>query len=224
VRTIAAPGLGQSESVNRGVAEARGELVVVLNADDMLRPTAVATLADALQNAPAAVAAYGDAVIDQYPTLAFDRDALLEGCYICQPASAVRRSAYLAVGGMDARFEVALDYDFWIRLARAGDFVRVPATLAASRMHRANKTLTRRGDLYREVVRILRAQFGYVPYSWTYGYANWLLERKDQFFARPRRTRTSVALALPLGLALNVRRPLRFWRDWYEHRGLRPRH
>jgi GT2 family glycosyltransferase len=232
VRTIAAPGLGQSESVNRGVAEARGDLVVVLNADDTLRPAAIATLVDALRNAPSAVAAYGDAVhidergtiIDQYPTLAFDRDALLEGCYICQPASAVRRSAYLAIGGMDARFEVALDYDFWIRLARAGDFVRVPATLAASRMHRANKTLTRRGDLYREVVRILRAQFGYVPYSWTYGYANWLLERRDQFFAPPRRTRTSAALALPLGLALNVRRPWRFWRDWYEHRGLRPRH
>lgn len=231
VRTIVAPGLGQSASVNRGVAEARGEIVLVLNADDTLRPAAIATLAEALRNAPHAVAAYGGAVhIDEgggliapYPTLPFDRAALLEGCFICQPASAVRRSSFLAVGGMDARLDVALDYDFWIRLARTGDFVHVDGVLAASRMHHSNKTLARRGDLYHEVVRVLRAQFGYVPYSWCYGYANWLVERGDQFFTPPRRPRTSVAVALVLGLGLNARRPFRFLRDWYRHRGLSTR-
>jgi glycosyltransferase involved in cell wall biosynthesis len=231
VRMIRAPGLGQSASVNRGVADARGEIVVVLNADDTLRPNAVATLVEALGEAPNAVAAYGDAIhIDErgqeiglYPTLPFDRAALLEGCYICQPASAVRRSAFLAAGGLDAELEVALDYDFWIRLARSGDFIRVDGVLAASRMHRSNKTLARRGDLYREVVRILRTQFGYVPYSWCYGYANWLLDHGDQFFTPPRRPKTSVALTLLLGLRLNARQPLRFLRDWYGHRGLHPR-
>lgn len=231
VRAIRAPGLGQSASVNRAVADARGEIVVILNADDTLRPNAVATLVEALRDVPNAVAAYGDGVhIDEwgqqiglYPTLPFDRAALLEGCYICQPASAVRRSAFLAAGGLDVELDVALDYDFWIRLARNGDFVRVDGVLAGSRMHRGNKTLARRGDLYREVVRILRAQFGYVPYSWCYGYANWLLDRGDQFFTPPRRPKASVALTLLLGLRLNVRQPLRFLRDWYGHRGLRTR-
>ena len=162
-------------------------------------------------------------IIAPYPTLPFDRNALAEGCYICQPASAVRRAAFLDLGGMDPRLEVALDYDFWIRLSRAGRFVYVPDVLASSRMHRKNKTLARRGDMYREVVGVLRKQFGYVPYSWSYAYANWLVERRDQFFAAPRRNRLSVALALALGLGLNPQRPLRYVRDWYEHRGLRRR-
>lgn len=228
VRTVSAASLGQSAAVNRGVAEAHGEIIVILNADDTLEPGAIAALARALNDAPDAVAAYGDAllidergeVIGPYPTLPFDPDALLERCYICHPASAVRRSAFLRIGGMDARLDVALDYDFWIRLARTGDFVRIGEILAASRMHRRNKTLARRGDLYREVVRVLRAQFGYVPYSWIYGYANWLLDRGDQFFISPRRRKTSVALALALGLGLNMRHPRRFVRDWYGHRGL----
>jgi GT2 family glycosyltransferase len=226
-RVISAPGLGQSASVNRGVAEAKGDIIVVLNADDTLFPDAIGSLVDGLERAPHAVAAYGDAIhvdgsgeiVCTYPTLPFDRGALMEGCYICQPASAVRRAAFTAVGGMDPNLDVALDYDFWIRLAKAGDFVRVEGVLAASRMHRQNKTLRRRGDMYREVVRVLRNHFGYVPYTWIYGYANWLIERRDQFFTAPRRTKASVALALPLGLSLNARHPLRFLRDWYEHRG-----
>lgn len=228
-RVIVAPGLRQAAAVNRGVEEATGEIVIVLNADDTLAPDATQTLVDALARTSGAVAAYGDAVhidetgalIGPYPTLPFDRDGLLERCYICQPASAVRRAAFLAIGGMDPELDVALDYDFWIRLARAGDFVRVDGNLAAARMHRQAKTLARRGDLYREVLRVLRHHFGYVPYTWIYGYANWLIARDDQFFAPLRQQKASVALALPLGLGVNARRPLRFLRDWYGHRGRR---
>jgi glycosyltransferase involved in cell wall biosynthesis len=226
VRLVRAPGSRQSSAVNRGVAEARGEIVVILNADDTLQPTAIATLVAALAAQPQAVAAYGDAVhvdehgrlVGSYPTRPFDRDALLEACYICHPASAVRRADFLRVGGMDPRLDVVLDYDFWIRLARAGDFVRVDGVLAAARMHPRSKSLSRRGTLYREVIRVLHRHFGYVPYSWTYGYANWLVDRRDQFFSAPRRTKASVALSLVLGLGLNARCPLRFIRDWYRHR------
>jgi glycosyltransferase involved in cell wall biosynthesis len=227
-RLIAAAGLGQAAAVNLGVAEARGDVIVVLNADDVLFPDAIVQLVGALAADPTAAAAYGDAVhidengatISAYPTRAFDAAALAESCYICQPASAVRRDAFQAIGGLDPRLDVALDYDFWIRLTQGRGLTKVDAVLAGSRMHHASKTLARRRDVYREVLSILRRHFGYVPYTWTYAYASWLLDRKDQFFDLPRPSRTAVLLSLVLGIGLNVRSPLRYIRDWYGHRAV----
>jgi len=225
-RLIVAPGLGQAASVNRGVAEARGEIVVILNADDVLYPGGIAAMLDGLARDPAALAVYGeanhiaadDAVIARYPTRAFDPEALREGCYICQPASAVRRTAFEAAGGMDAGLDFAMDYDFWIRLARIGRFAKVDELVAGSRMHADNKTLARRGEVHREVVRILRAQYGYIPYAWAFAYASWMLDKNDQFFAPPRSRTRAVLLSLGLGLTLNPRHPLQYFGDWYAHR------
>lgn len=225
-RLVVEPGLGQAAAVNRGVAESSGDAVLVLNADDVLYPDGVAALVAGFARAPDALAVYGeavhigddDAVIERYPTRPFDRDALRESCYICQPAAAVRRSAFDAAGGMDARLDFAMDYDFWIRLARRGDFAKIDSLVAGSRMHRDNKTLARRGAVHREVIRVLRAHYGYVPYAWAYAYASWLLDHNDQYFEAPRAKRSAVLLSLGLGLALNLRRPFRYAGDWYAHR------
>jgi glycosyltransferase involved in cell wall biosynthesis len=222
------PGLRQAAAVNSGVAHARGELVLVLNADDVLYPDALADLAAGLAADPRAAAAYGDAVhideagavISAYPSRPFDAAALIDGCYICQPAALMRRSAFEAVGGMNERLDVALDYDFWIRLARRAPLRKVDALVAGSRMHRANKTLSRRGEVYREVTQVLRTHYGYVPYTWSFAYASWLLQRGDDFFDPPRPSHVTVLGSLALGLWLNPLRPLRYLRDWYGHRSI----
>ena len=227
-RLVVVPGLGQAASVNRGVAETRGDAILILNADDILYPDGVAALVAGFARAPGALAVYGeavhigddDAVIERYPTQPFDRDALSESCYICQPAAAVRRTAFDAVGGMTAELDFAMDYDFWIRLARRGDFAKVDTLVAASRMHRDNKPLARRGDVHREVIRVLRHHYGYVPYGWAYAYASWLLDHNDQYFDAPRAKRSAVLFSLGLGLTLNPRRPLRYFGDWYAHRAV----
>jgi GT2 family glycosyltransferase len=197
------------------VSETRGAAIVVLNADDLLHSGAVAALVAGLTESPDALAVYGEAVhiaddgrvLGRYPSRPFEPGALLESCYICQPAAAVRRSAFDAIGGMNPAFDVAMDYDFWIRLAERGPL-------------RHNKTLARRGEVHREVARILRAHYGYVPYGWTYAYASWLLNRHDQFFEEPRAKLRAVLLSLPLGIARNPRHPFRYLGDWYAHRSL----
>jgi glycosyltransferase involved in cell wall biosynthesis len=225
-RLLVVPGLGQSASVNRGVAAARGDAVLILNADDVLYPGGVAALVDGLTHAPNAAAAYGEAVhiagddtiIGPYPTQPFDREALREACFICQPAAAVRRSAFEEIGGMDEGLELAMDYDFWIRLARCGDFIKIGDLVAGSRMHRGNKTLARRGQVHREVIRVLRRHYDYVPYAWAYAYASWLLDKNDQFFDAPRSTPAAVLFSLALGLKLNPGHPFRYAGDWFAHR------
>jgi glycosyltransferase involved in cell wall biosynthesis len=227
-RFIAAPGIRQAAAVNRGVRESDADVVMVLNADDVLYGGGVAALVDALSATPSAAAAYGEAVhidaagarIAPYPTKPFDPRTLIEECYICHPASAVRRAAFDAVGGLDEHLDVVLDYDFWIRLSRHGTFVRTAKLIAGSRMHQANKTLSRRGDLYREAFRVLRRHYGYVPYGWTAGYASWLLRRGDQFFTVSSPSPLTAPLALALGLRHNPFRPLKYLRDWCMHRAI----
>jgi len=227
VRLIEAPGLLQAAAVNRGVSEAQGEIIVILNADDILYPGAIEALVAGLEDLHA-VAVYADGVhIDEadrvlapYATADFNPSLLIESCYICQPASAIRRAAFLDVGGMNPSLDIALDYDLWIRLSRRGRFRRIPGILAGSRMHRANKTLARRVEVYHESIRVLHDHYGYVPYTWTYAYACWHLYRKDGFFELPPRTKISVLLSLGLGVWLNPRQPLRAVRDWYRHRAI----
>jgi glycosyltransferase involved in cell wall biosynthesis len=227
-RLIEAPGAGQAAAVNLGVAQARGEIVVVLNADDVLYPGALARIEDAFAREPQAAAIFGDAdyvdrngaVIGRYPSAPFDRATFAESCTIPHPASGVRRSAFTAVGGMDERLHFALDYEFWMRLSLRHRIVKIDALLAATRMHPDAKTLARRDAVYREAVAVLRRHYGYVPYTWAYAYASWLLDRRDQFFAPARPSRRAVLASLGLGLWLNPTRPARFIADWFGHRAL----
>ncbi len=201
---------------------------MVLNADDVVYVDGIVALVQALTDDPGSDVAYADAahidendnVIEPYPTRPFDADALIEGCYICQPSSIVRRRAYEAAGGMNSALDYALDYDLWIRLARSGRFRKIEGVAAASRMHATNKTLAGRSSVFREVFSVLRAHYGFIPYSWSYAYASWLIYRNDGFFEQPPHSIVSVLASLGVGLSLNPRHPGRAFGDWFRHRSL----
>lgn len=227
-RVVQVPGIRQAAAINRGVEEARGDFVIVLNADDLLYPGAVSRLALALAADTGLAAVYGDAthidaagsIVSAYPTQPFSRIALSESCIICHPAAAVRRSAFQHIGGFDERFDVVMDYDFWIRLSQDHRLSKIDGVVAASRMHRENKTLSRRRDGFRETRRTLLEHFGYIPYTWAFAYTMWLLGDTDPLFAPASPTRAAVAAALVVGLFLNWRRPIRYGADWYAHRAI----
>jgi len=222
VRLISEPALRQAAAVNRGIREARGDYVLVLNADDVLYPGALAALRNAIQADPPPDVVYADAAfidaggrhISRYPTQSYDPKGFEAGCFIPHAAALVRREALLAVGGVDERLDFAFDFDLWSRLAPNHRFRKVDAEVAGVRMHPAAKTLMHRGPAYREAIATFRRHFKYVPYPWVFGYANYLIDRQDQFFAPVGHRRTSVLLALPLGWVLNFPRVARYTREW----------
>ncbi len=230
VRTSPGPDGGQGDALRKGFAETHGDLIAYLNADDTLLPAAIETLVAELRAHPQAGLVYGDALhvdesggtIARYPTRPFDAQALRRQCFIAQPATLLRRSAYEAAGGIDAALEFALDYDLWLRLAESCEVRYVPALVATSRMYPANKTLRSRLALYREVFGVLRRRCGYVPYEWCAGYAAQLLEPSaDQFFRRPRPMKLAAPLALCIGMGANPLAPVAVARDWLQHRSFR---
>jgi glycosyltransferase involved in cell wall biosynthesis len=166
---------GQAAAINEGMSRARGNYVCWLNSDDLFEPGGLRTLIRALEDNPAAPAAYGDvADIDETTgkrgsiwVEPFDPHRLAVRCIISQPGTLVRRSAWEAVGGVDGSLYLAMDYDLWWRLYnRFGPLVYVPQIVAVNRTHQATKTRNNRAGHYAEAMAVVRKHYGRVPLKW----------------------------------------------------------
>jgi glycosyltransferase involved in cell wall biosynthesis len=214
---------GAAEAINRGFRMCRGSIFAWLNADDLYLPGAVGAAVRRFDASPEAGVIYGQGKwidengkdIGPYPTTAPYRPEMLsEECGICQPAAFFRRQAFEAAGMLDPRLHFAFDYDLWMRMARVTTFEAVPELLAASRMHRQNKSLGSRRRVFEENIDILRRHYGYVPVNWVYGSLAHRRDGRDQFFEPLRRSAWLYLAALPAGITYNTRHPWRYLREW----------
>ena len=217
------PDRGPCDAAYKGLRRASGAIVTWLNADDSFLPGAVRVAVDHLQKHPGADVVYGEgwwideqgAVIDRYPTLAFDAKTLERDCFICQPAAFIRSAAYRRCE-LDPAVERSFDYDLWIRMAKSGfHFESIPDYLANSRMHSGAKTIYERREVFQASMRLLRRHYGYVPLSWIVGYTAYRLDRRDQFFEPLQYSAWKYLLSLPVGLSYNWRKPIRFFSEWF---------
>jgi peptidoglycan/xylan/chitin deacetylase (PgdA/CDA1 family) len=144
VRVEAQPNAGESAARNRGVAVARGEWVVFLDADDWLLPTYLERMAAAIEADPAADVIHGGWVRvafdgEQSPPMFAPSDRPLfpelarRNCLAIH-ACAVRRSL-AANNPFDVTLRTCPDWDLWQRIARTGArFAAVPEALACYRL------------------------------------------------------------------------------------------
>jgi glycosyltransferase involved in cell wall biosynthesis len=213
---------GPSDAAHRGFQKATGEIFVWLNADDVFLPGAVRAAAQYLAYHPEIDVVYGEGnwidengrVICRYPTLPFDSAVLERDCFICQPAAYIRASSYRQCG-LDPDINLPFDYDLWIRMAKRGfRFASIPQYLAGSRMHRGAKTINQREDVFQASIRLLKRHYGYVPFSWVFGYTAYHMDGRDQFFEALRPSLRKYLAALPMGLRLNPSRRVRFLGEW----------
>jgi glycosyltransferase involved in cell wall biosynthesis len=170
---------GQSHAINKGLRRARGDILAYLNSDDVLLPGAIATVVESMcKNADWDVL-YGNArhidecdrVLGDYSTAPYSFERLLQDCCICQPAAFWRRRIMDRVGLFDESLHYAMDYDYWMRIDRAGGlFGHVPAFLAASRAHAQTKTQSARLAVYREILEVSRRHAGDASFSQYYAY------------------------------------------------------
>jgi len=142
---------GLAAARNAGLAEASGEFVLFLDADDRLLPEAVETGLCELRGAPEAEMAAGTwkligeegepvpAAAPEVPAEAYP--ALLESCFISTPAAVLyRRRLFERIGGFDPSVSASADYDVYLKTA-ARFPVRLHGELVAEyRRHGANMT------------------------------------------------------------------------------------
>ena len=113
---------------NLGIAAGRGSKVMVMDADNLVYPSALRRLADALDDDPAAAFAYSS--LEEFGTSAGVRSAmawhvpwLCEANYIDAQAM-LRRDAWVRHGGYRTDDELVFgweDWELWLRLAAAGE-------------------------------------------------------------------------------------------------------
>ena len=222
LRYFSEPDKGPSDAVHKGFQHAHGEIFAWLGADDIYLPGAVRVAVEALKARPEIGVIYGEGnwidehgeVISRYPTLPFDPKDLEWDCFICQPASFIRASAYRRCG-LDPDVNFSFDYDLWIRMAKQGiRFQMIPQYLAGSRMHQGAKTLNERETVFQASMGLLQRHYGYVPFSWAFGYTAFRHDGCDQFFEPVKYSLRNYLASLPVGLRLNPTKRARFLGDW----------
>lgn len=146
---------GQSHAINKGMAQASGEILSFLNSDDTLEPGALTRIVEAYRNNPSAGAFVGHGVkvnrrghIEYYKKpsdLSFDGICQwLDGKNFMQPSCFFTRDAWEAAGPMDEDVHIALDVDLWLRIARQFELVPVDALLSRAKIHEDAKTTAHR--------------------------------------------------------------------------------
>ncbi|OGB33428.1 MAG: hypothetical protein A3F78_22320 [Burkholderiales bacterium RIFCSPLOWO2_12_FULL_61_40] len=185
VKVIRQTNAGPAAARNRGIAQAQGEFLAFLDADDVWLPGKISLQVQYLQDHPEVGVVFGDFLHwhaqtdgsflrpptppEPNPHCAIEpaqsgwiyTDLLLDST-ICIITAMVRRSVVQTVGGMDEALATGEDYDFWLRVSRQFRVHRSHCPLACYRLHAGGTTkVPRREDNEYKV--LLRALSAYGP-------------------------------------------------------------
>ena len=151
--------LGLAGNWNACLARARGQWVHLLHQDDFVLPGFYSALRQGIDHHPSAAAAFcasyfadatgsgwapnllpmkGPGILDDWLRHVFVRLSIQCSAMI------VRRDVYETLGGFDAGFSYALDWDMWKRIAVRYPIWYDPQPLACYRMHSASETWRQR--------------------------------------------------------------------------------
>jgi glycosyltransferase involved in cell wall biosynthesis len=149
---------GEQAAFNAGCAKARFDLLARLDHDDVALPERLALQAAFLEKNP-------DIAVVGGQMRCIDRDGRLTGgrmaypqtsdeCHkvllnatappIGNPAAMMRKAAVEACGGQRAQFDLAGDFDFWLRVDERFKLANLPDAVVDYRMHGENRSLRKR--------------------------------------------------------------------------------
>jgi hypothetical protein len=157
---------GQADAVVRGFEHTTGEIMAYLNSDDVLAPGALDFAARFFAAHPAVDAIYSHRVflderniVTRHWILAPHHSWMMRRWdLIPQETCFWRRRIYQQVGGIDASYQFALDYDLFVRFMQSGRMERVNRFLGAFREHLSSKTgALKDGCPHPEVARVREA-------------------------------------------------------------------
>lgn len=158
---------GLARARNALIARARGEFVFILDADNLIFPSALQRLMTTLERSPAASFAYPIQVayrdwrpVDVINAWPWDPGQLVRANYI-DAMALIRREILLEHGGYieDPRIGNSEDHDLWCQMAERGQYgVLVPELLAVYRIQTHSKLRTLGGSENTQTLSLIRSR------------------------------------------------------------------
>lgn len=177
---VSEPDQGQAHAVNKAIKQTSGEYIGWLNSDDVYYPGALKKVTDFFEQHPNVDVVYGkahqidvhDNILSSYPSEPFCFDRLKIHCFISQPATFIRRCALSKYGMLNERLNFCMDYEYWLRLAKAqATFAYLPEVLAGSRIYEDTKSSRCYLQAHLEALGMLHDTLGNVPSQWIVNYS-----------------------------------------------------
>lgn len=146
---VSEPDRGQSHAINKGLAQAQGDVLTWLNSDDTYLPGALDEVGRFFAGHPDIDLVYGDYVYTDaagqpmrrrhvFNSIAYE--SLLYHDYLGQPAVFFRRSLFGKVGPLDESLHYCMDWDLFLRMWPVCRPRHVPKVLATYRLDQAAKS------------------------------------------------------------------------------------
>lgn len=170
LRISSQPDQGIYDAMNRGITQARGDILFFLNADDRLYDAqALAHVAQAFDDDPTLDLVWGNvgygiehgrACTLRYPHI--DPDSLLSAT-LCHQAVFAHRRLFERFGNFDLKYPLCADYDWQLRVLRGGARYRY-LDVGVAHFSPGGASEQAMGQLYREKARIRRKHLAWLPW------------------------------------------------------------
>ena len=171
---VSEPDRGQSHAINKGFQRASGTIYTWLNSDDYLERDALKNAGAAYATAPEAGAWFGGCLsVDKddkplyvrWPNrLDVESIAKWKEDMVGQPACFFSKRAWHECGPLDENLDYAMDFDLWIKIAKAFVIKKVDHMLAVEHAHEDTKTKRDRGQAY-AALWLIQIRHGYEQFA-----------------------------------------------------------
>jgi len=176
---VSEPDRGQAHAINKGFVHATGDIVSWLNSDDIYEPHILHLVAQSFDPVTGPYVVFGDCLfMDERGRSirlfrGIDRPLYRKLCYwrgwdIPQPTVFVARRVIEEIGPLDESLHLAMDYEWFLRVARHYKFVHLGRILARYRVHPGAKSRDwsgRRELFYKEMHPIAQRHWENLPLS-----------------------------------------------------------
>jgi len=147
---ISEPDEGQTDAINKGLRMASGEIVAYLNSDDIYEPGTLKRIRELFSRHKMVAMIYGDIihidensrVLEYHKTgkVNLEKYLMAGEFYLPQPSVFFRRAVIETEGYFDKSLQLAMDYDYWLKILMKYKTCYVPETLSRARIYPSAKS------------------------------------------------------------------------------------